>query len=138
MMRHAWMMVLGLGLAACDQAQEDRAAERAAEAVHKGNQALRTLSEKAREGTAKAGETAREGARELGGTLSDATITARVKAALLAEQAVDGSRVRVETHGGVVTLSGSLSDLKEVERAIEIAQSTEGVKSVQSKFSPAG
>lgn len=131
-------MVIGLGLAACDQAQENRAAEQAAEAVHKGNQALRTLGDKAREGTEKAANAAREGARELGETLSDAAVTARVKAALLAEEAVDGSRVDVETHEGVVTLGGSLSDPREVERAIEIAQSTEGVKSVRSKFSPAG
>lgn len=126
-----------LGLAACDQAQEDRAAQQAAEAVHKGNQALRTLGDRTREGADRAANAAREGARELGATLSDTTITARVKAALLAEQSVDGSRVGVSTSEGVVTLTGTLVDSRQVQRAGEIALSTDGVKSVQNKLSQA-
>jgi hyperosmotically inducible protein len=135
MFRHGWVISLTLALVACDQAQEDRAAQQAADAVHKGNQALRNLGDKAREGTDKAANAAREGGRELSATLSDTAITARVKTALLAEQGVDGYRIDVTTRAGTVTLTGTVSDPRQVERAGEIAQSAKGVKAVENKLS---
>jgi osmotically-inducible protein OsmY len=135
MVRYLCVIFASFAIAACDQAQEDRAAERAADAVHKGNQALREFGSKAREGTDKAANAAREGTRELGATLSDAAIKARVKTALLAEQSVDGSRIDVDAAAGVITLTGTVSDSQQVHRAGEIAQSIDGVKSVRNRLS---
>jgi len=121
-------------LGACSQEQEDRAAQRSADAIHKSNQALREITDKARAGSEKVVSTAKEGAREAGALLSDGAITARVKAALVADPAVDASRIDVDTHGSVVTLTGRLEDATQTERALQIARGIEGVKSVESKL----
>ena len=110
-------------LTGCDRAQEDRAAEGASEAVRNANQALRA-----------AGETAREGAREAGHALGDVAVTARIKTALLADEGVDGASIDVDTSGGLVTLSGSLPNAAQVDRALQVARGTPGVKAVESRL----
>lgn len=119
---------------ACSKEQEDRAAQQSAQAIHQGNQALRELSEKARDGTQRAAAAAKEGAREAGAMISDGAITAKVKAALIADPTVDASRIDVDTHAAVVTLSGQLTDAAQTERAVQIARGVEGVKAVESRL----
>lgn len=123
-------------LGACSQEQEDRAAAQSAQAIHEGNQALRELSDKAREGTQRATATAKEGAREAGALLADGAVTAKVKAALIADPAVDAMRIDVDTHAAVVTLSGQLPDAAQAERAAQIARGIEGVRSVENRLQP--
>jgi hyperosmotically inducible protein len=62
----------------------------------------------------------------------DATITTRVKTALLNDRSVNGSTIDVSTANGVVTLSGSVRTAQERERAVAIARSTGGVADVRS------
>lgn len=64
--------------------------------------------------------------------LDDATITARVKAALLNDAHVAGSKIDVATNNGVVNLSGSVTSKAEAMRAVEIARQTPGVRDVKS------
>jgi len=128
--------VAATSLGACSQEQEDRAAQQSAQAIREGNQALRELSDKAREGTQRAKETAKEGAREAGALLADGAITAKVKAALIADPAVDAMRIDVDTQAAVVTLSGQLPDTAQSERAAQIARGVEGVKSVENRLQP--
>lgn len=127
-------------LGACSQEQEDRAAERTSQAVRESNQALRGLAEKTREGTEQAAAIAKEGAREARAALSDGTVTAKVKAALLADATVDATRIDVDTAGGVVTLSGLLPDPAQIGRARDIAARVQGVRAVENKLqaAPAG
>jgi osmotically-inducible protein OsmY len=146
--RSAWVAgVAMLGLAACDQAQEERAAATAAEAVRDTNQALRKAGEVAREGVREAGEVAREaghvareGTKEAGQLLAQGGLTAKVKTALLADETVPGTRIDVDTQGAVVTLSGRLGTQAEIDRAVAIARSIEGVERVDNRLSlaPAG
>jgi hyperosmotically inducible protein len=72
--------------------------------------------------------------RTAGQTIDDAGITAKVKAALLAEKGVDGMRIDVDTSQGNVTLSGKVPDQTQVERATQIARGIEGVKGVDNKL----
>ena len=62
--------------------------------------------------------------------VSDATITASIKAKLAASSEVSAFSIDVDTTDGLVTLSGKVSSPHEIKRATEIASSVEGVKQV--------
>ncbi len=66
-----------------------------------------------------------------GAYLDDSAITARVMAAFVADKEVSALDVKVETNNGVVLLSGSASSRQASDRAVRIARSVEGVKSVE-------
>ena len=75
-----------------------------------------------------------EPARTVGQTFDDATITAKVKAALLQSPDVKGTDVNVDTVGGKVTLKGALDAQIQIDRAIQLARGAEGVKDVESQL----
>ena len=72
--------------------------------------------------------------RAAGQVVDDAGITAKVKAALLAEKGVDGMKIDVDTTQGNVTLSGKVPDPSQVERATQVARGIGGVKNVDNKL----
>lgn len=61
----------------------------------------------------------------------DSMITARVKAKLAADDVVKSLQVSVKTHNGNVQLSGFVDSQETINRAHEIVNSVEGVKSVR-------
>jgi hyperosmotically inducible periplasmic protein len=61
---------------------------------------------------------------------SDPGITTAVKSKLLADPAVSGLKIDVDTSEGVVTLSGHVKSNAERETAVRIARETDGVKRV--------
>ena len=63
--------------------------------------------------------------------LDDAAITTKVKAKMVEDPAVSALNIKVETYKGTVQLSGFANNATEVNRAVEIARSTEGVQSVK-------
>lgn len=73
--------------------------------------------------------------REVGEALDDATITAKVKAALLQAPDVKGLDVKVETDKAVVQLSGFVASQAQIDRAVEVAKGVRGVREVQNKMS---
>ena len=70
--------------------------------------------------------------KSVGETIDDATITTRVKTALLNDPATGGLRIDVDTFKGVVTLSGRVKSAAEQSEAIRVARKTPGVKDVTS------
>lgn len=69
-------------------------------------------------------------------TAEDASITAKVKAKLLADSSVGGLKIDVDTRSGVVYLtSGNMNSQAEIDQAVQIAEDTDGVKNVVSKLS---
>lgn len=70
--------------------------------------------------------------KTVGETIDDATITTRVKAALLNDPDVAGLRIDVDTFKGVVTLSGSVRTAAERDKAVTIARRISGVSDVKS------
>jgi hyperosmotically inducible protein len=70
--------------------------------------------------------------KTVGETIDDATITARVKTALLNDAQVGGMKIDVDTSQGVVTMSGIVRNKAEETRAIELARQTPGVRDVKS------
>jgi hyperosmotically inducible protein len=70
--------------------------------------------------------------KTVGETIDDATITARVKTALLNDPQVAAMKIDVDTTQGVVTMSGTVKNKAEEARAIQLAKQTPGVKDVKS------
>jgi osmotically-inducible protein OsmY len=70
--------------------------------------------------------------KTVGDTIDDATITTRVKTALLNDPDVGGLRIDVDTFKGVVTLSGAVKSVAERDKAIAIARRIGGVTDVKS------
>lgn len=62
--------------------------------------------------------------------VSDSWITTKVKADLLVTEETKGLDINVTTTNGVVTLSGKLDSQAQVEKAVAVARSIKGVKSV--------
>ena len=71
---------------------------------------------------------------DTGGDLSDAGITAAVKTKLLADPAVAGLKIDVDTQNGVVTLTGRVKTAAEKAEALRLARETAGVKSVTDRL----
>ncbi len=62
--------------------------------------------------------------------VDDAAITSKVQAALVADSALKDMEVTVETNDGVVTLNGTAAARDQISRALSVARSVDGVKSV--------
>ena len=62
--------------------------------------------------------------------VDDSAVTAKVKAALLAEPGLKSLPIGVDTKNGAVTLSGSVDSAASRDRAKEVASSVAGVSTV--------
>jgi hyperosmotically inducible periplasmic protein len=65
-------------------------------------------------------------------TIDDATITTRVKTALLNDPVIDATKIDVETSAGVVTLTGVVKSKEEEMKAIDLSRRVSGVREVKS------
>ena len=70
--------------------------------------------------------------RKFGQVVADATITAKVKTKLLANDNISGTDIDVDTENNVVSLTGTVGSAVEKQLAEYIARNTSGVKSVNS------
>lgn len=69
-----------------------------------------------------------------GQVVDDATITSKVKAALLKDPDISGLKINVDTAGGVVKLKGEIKSMALRKKAESIARDVEGVKSVDNQL----
>jgi hyperosmotically inducible periplasmic protein len=74
-------------------------------------------------------------AANVGDKIDDAAITAKVKTALIGEPGLKALQIDVDTADGVVTLSGTVDSRTSVNRAIQVAQAVQGVRSVDNRLS---
>lgn len=65
-------------------------------------------------------------------TGTDSEITAAVKAKLMMDENVAARRIDVNTEDGIVTLRGTVATSEEANRAVELAQTADGVRLVHS------
>jgi hyperosmotically inducible protein len=68
------------------------------------------------------------------GQVADVLLLTRVRVALLEHLGSDGLRVRVETRGGIVELSGAVEKRSSEELAEQVARSVSGVREVRSRI----
>ncbi len=67
----------------------------------------------------------------VGTEIDDSVVTARVKSALLADPAVRGLEIKVETRKGLVLLSGFVDSQARIDNAIALTRKVEGVRDVE-------
>ncbi len=67
----------------------------------------------------------------VGEYIDDATVTARVKAAIFDDPGLRAAEINVETFDGAVQLSGFVSTQAEINRAVQMVRGVSGVKSVK-------
>ena len=67
--------------------------------------------------------------------VKDSVITTKIKAEMVKDAAVSATHIKVDTDAnGVVQLSGTAKSQAEIDKAVQIAQSTKGVSSVENKI----
>lgn len=71
----------------------------------------------------------------VGNKIDDGIVTAKVKAALLADAYVKSFDIAVLTRKGEVQLSGFVDNQSQIDRAIEVARGVEGARSVSNEMS---
>jgi hyperosmotically inducible periplasmic protein len=74
------------------------------------------------------------GGRAIAAGVDDASITARVKTALLNDSQVNATKIDVSTSNGVVTMTGTVRSQPEQQRAIDLARQVSGVKDVKANI----
>lgn len=81
------------------------------------------------------GMSLKEGKATVGNVVDDSVVTAKVKAALLADPEVKSFDVAVVTRKGEVQLSGYVDNQAQINRAIDIARGVEGVQNINNEMS---
>lgn len=66
--------------------------------------------------------------------VADSTITSKIKAKLLNDEGLKSLKVSVETHQGIVILSGFVKTEAQMKQAEQIAQDTDGVSTVKNRL----
>ena len=77
------------------------------------------------------GDGHKNSAAAVGASIDDSVVTTKVKSALFANPDVKSFDIKVDTRNGVAQLSGFVDSQTRIDRAIAIARSVEGVKSVE-------
>src|SRR3972149_1268254 len=80
------------------------------------------------------GQGAKEGAQQVGQAATDASITAAIKMKMADDPMVSASEINVDTSEGAVTLNGTVQNSAEEGKAVDLAKSVDGVKSVKSNL----
>jgi len=95
------------------------------------DQAQENASKKMDQATAQV----KEQAEYAGDKIDDATITAKVKTALIGEPGLKSLQINVDTANGVVTLSGTVDSSSSVDRVTRVVMAVQGVKLVDNRLS---
>ncbi len=144
-----WYLNTGRTTPAVQKAEEQAAAkvEKALESMQKAGEktkevlaakleALDLRSEDIRQELVENGSVVRRKAREIGEAAADAAvdarITATIKAKLAADTELSAIGISVATTAGRVTLSGSVTSLELIGKAMALALGTDGVREVVS------
>lgn len=93
-----------------------------------------TVGQKIDNATANVAAATGQAADKAGAVIDDATITTKVKAAVLAEPGLKALQINVDTRDGNVTLNGTVDTPALKERAMQVAQGVEGVKTVSDQL----
>jgi hyperosmotically inducible periplasmic protein len=80
------------------------------------------------------GSTGSGTATKAGMAIDDSVITTKIKSSILSDSAIKGSDISVETKNGEVTLTGTVKNQAQLDRAQKLALNTDGVKNVQNKL----
>ena len=93
--------------------------------------------ERARAAGADIGEKVAVGTEKAAETLDEARLTAKVKSKMALDDTLNGSRVHVSTEDEQVTLTGTVINEAQHQRALQLARETSGVSAVVDHLSVA-
>ena len=82
----------------------------------------------------RAADKASAAAGSLGDTVTDGTLTAKIKSKMALDDHVQARDINVDTVDGVATLSGVVASGDERKRAVQLARDTEGITRVVDKL----
>jgi osmotically-inducible protein OsmY len=108
----------------------DTAADRATGTSGRASDDIDIDTSRARDAGAKIGESVAVGANEAQRAVSDASLTAKIKAKMALDDTISAAAIDVDSNGSTVTLSGRLGSQAERSRAVQLARETEGVTRV--------
>lgn len=109
---------------------DDTAAERSTGTSGRVSDAIDIDTSRAREAGAKIGESVAVGANEAQQVVSEAGLTAKIKAKMALDDTISAAAIDVDSNGSTVTLSGRVGSQAERSRAVQMARETEGVTRV--------
>ena len=78
--------------------------------------------------------TLKSGTTTVGNKVDDSIVTGKVKAALIADEAIKSTDIAVVTRKGEVQLSGFVNSQTQIDRALLVAKSVEGVMDVKNEM----
>lgn len=120
----ALSLILAFSLGACDKPNPAEQAGREIDRVtEKAGDKMDQASQKLSDQTAKSGE-----------AIEDATITTKIKTAILAEPGLKVLQINVDTMGGVVSLTGTVDSQANSDKAKQIASAVSGVRQVENRL----
>lgn len=117
-----------VGLTACEKPGP---AQTAGEKI---DQTVDKAGTKMGEAVDKVGEKMGEQTEKAAAAIDDAEITARVKAAIFAEQGLKTLKIDVDTAKSVVTLNGTVDSQESSDKAKALASAVTGVKDVENRL----
>jgi hyperosmotically inducible protein len=112
--------------AGCDQRNTSTTATPADKMANAANKA----ADKTAAAAENAADKVADATKKVGEKIDDAAITAKVKTALMAEPGLRSLAIDVDTRDNIVTLNGTVNSAESKVKAMQVAQSVEGVKSV--------
>lgn len=118
-------MLLAVGLIACDKPGP---AETAGKNI---DRSVDQVGQKISDAADKVGDKMSEQSAKAGVAIDDTEITAKIKAAILAESGLKSLQISVDTVKGVVTLSGSVDTRSHSDMAKALAGAVSGVSRVR-------
>ena len=128
-------IALALALAACSPKEETAATpDTAAASSAPSTSSDSSVSSDLNKGLNQAAESASSAGSTAAVALDDTGITTKIKAALVQDSELSALDVKVETHGGAVTLSGTAPTAQAKERAEGLAKGVEGVQRVSNNL----
>ena len=123
---------LALGLAACgDKPAGD---QQFGKNLERGKERMDQAADSAERKLDQAGNAILEKAAEAGKAVDDASLTAKVKSALIAEPNLKSMTINVDSMAGVVTLKGTTDSQENRQKAAQIASTVEGVRDVKNEL----
>jgi len=129
-------LALAAALTACGKHNDDErtAGQKLDGAISEAKQSAQETKQDAKQAMNDAENSAARAADKTTQVAGDMAITAKVNAALVADDKLKATQINVDTQAGQVTLTGQAPDAKSRERATTLASAVDGVKNVNNQL----
>jgi hyperosmotically inducible protein len=129
-------LAIAAALTACGKHNDDErtAGQRLDGAIADAKQSANETKQDAKQAMNDAEKSAERAVDKTAQATGDVAITAKVNAALVADDKLKATQINVDTQAGQVTLTGQAPDAQSRERATTLASAVDGVKHVNNQL----